>query len=145
MKKFIYIFITFILAIALTACQKTGAPSSQSDSTPSSRSQNISSEVSAEKESSYGDLMKYVVREYSRDTYVCGELLEYVRGEDASSTPLDTYLIMQTDEGRQYKVTRFSESTVGVENNIYLNTQIRIRSIDEVEKNKYKVMWMWML
>ena len=70
MKKFVSIFIAFILVIALTACRQTGKPSSQSDNVPSSRSQSIS-EVSAEKESSYGDLMKYVVKEYSRDTYVC--------------------------------------------------------------------------
>ena len=49
MKKFINIFIVFILAIDLTACQQIGKPSSQSDNVPSSRSQSISSEVSAEK------------------------------------------------------------------------------------------------
>ena len=139
MKKFINIFIAFILVIALTACQKTGAPSSQSDSTPFSRPQSISSEVSAEKESSYGDLMKYVVREYSRDTYVCGELLEYVYDEDISSGRLNSYIIMQTDEGRQYKVTGFSRSISSVAGIFKLNQEIRIRSIEEVEKYKYKV------
>ncbi len=139
MKKFINIFIVFILVIALTACRQTGKPSSQSDNVPSSRSQSISSEVSAEKESSYGDLMKYVVKEYSRDTYVCGELLEYVYDEDISSGRLNSYIIMQTDEGRQYKVTGFSRNISSVACIINLNQTIHIRSIEDVEKSKYKV------
>ncbi len=83
--------------------------------------------------------MKYVVREYSRDTYVCGELLEYVYDEDISSGRLNRYIIMQTDEGRQYKVTGFSRNIASVAGIINLNQTIHIRSIDEVEKNKYKV------
>ena len=65
--------------------------------------------------------------------------MEYVYDEDISSGRLNSYIIMQTDEGRQYKVTGFSRSISSVACIINLNQTIHIRSIEDVEKSKYKV------
>lgn len=59
--------------------------------------------------------------------------------EDISSGRLNSYIIMQTDEGRQYKITGFSRNISSVAGIINLNQEIHIRSIEDVEKSKYKV------